>query len=329
MSDKKGWRNSISKPQTGKSLRGIRDGFGEGIVEVGKKNKKVVCLVADLGSSTRAEKFGAKYPSRYFQVGIAEQHMMSAAAGMAVVGKIPFINSFAVFSPGRNWDQLRVSVCYSNLNVKVHASHAGITVGEDGATHQALEDLAITRVLPNLSVIVPADATEAKQATLAITEHKGPVYLRTSRAKTTQVTKDEPFVIGKAKKMSYGKDVTIVACGVMVEQALFAAEELKKENISVEILNCASIKPFDEKALLQSVRKTGCIVTAEEHQIHGGLGSLVSEIITQSDTLVPIEMVGMKDCFGESGTAEQLLKKYEMDSDTIVKAVKKVLKRKS
>ncbi|MFW5872218.1 MAG: transketolase family protein, partial [bacterium] len=244
------------------------------------------------------------------------------------VGKIPFINSFAAFSPGRNWDQLRVSVCYSNLNVKVHASHAGITVGEDGATHQALEDIAITRVLPNLTVIVPADANEAKNATLAIAKHEGPVYLRTSRAKVPQITKKEPFVIGKAKKMSSGTDVTIVACGVMVNEALKAKEILDKKKISVEILNTASIKPFDEKALLTSIKKTGCIVTAEEHQIHGGLGSLVAEIITKNDTLVPIEMVGMQDCFGESGTADQLLAKYEMDSHAIVKAVKKVLKRK-
>jgi len=183
-------------------------------------------------------------------------------------------------------------------------------------------------VLPNLSVIVPADATEAKHATLAIAEHEGPVYLRTSRAKTTQITKDEPFFLGKAKKMSSGKDVTIVCCGVMVEQALLAKDVLEKQKISVEILNSASIKPFDEKALLQSVKKTGCIVTAEEHQIAGGLGSLVAETITQSNTLVPIEMVGMKDCFGESGTADQLLAKYEMDSNAIIKAVKKVLKRK-
>lgn len=308
-------------------MKGIRDGFGEGIVEAGKKNKKVVCLVADLGSSTRAQKFGEKFPNRYFQVGIAEQHMMSAAAGMAVIGKIPFINSFAAFSPGRNWDQLRVSVCYSNLNVKVHASHAGITVGEDGATHQALEDIAITRVLPNLTVIVPADAMEAKQATLALAEHIGPAYLRTSRAKTPQITKDEPFVIGKAKKMSTGKDVTIVACGVMVEQALIAKEELAKKKISVEILNTASIKPFDEKALLTSVKKTGCVVTAEEHQIHGGLGSLVAEILGKNNP-TPIEMVGMQDCFGESGTADQLLEKYGMTAKDIVKAVKKVLKRK-
>ena len=305
---------------------GIREGFGKGLLEAGKKNKNVVALVADLGSSTRADIFGKHFPLRYFQVGITEQHMMSAAAGMAVVGKIPFVNSFAAFSPGRNWDQLRVSVCYSNLNVKIHSSHAGITVGEDGATHQALEDIAITRVLPNIVVLVPCDSREAKNATIAAAQYNGPVYIRTSRSKVPLISADEPFSIGKIKILRKGLDVTIVACGVLVSQALLAAKELEQKGITAEVLNASTIKPFDKKTLLKSLRKTKCCVTAEEHQLAGGLGSLVAEI-TSKNFPVPIEMVGMKDSFGESGKDSELLIKYTMTSKDISKAVLKVCSR--
>lgn len=308
--------------------KAIRDGFGEGLLEAGKRNKKVVVLTADLTGSTKCDSFAKAFPNRFFQVGICEQNMMSAAAGMAVVGKIPFVNSFATFNPGRNWDQLRVSVCYSNLNVKVHGSHAGLTVGADGATHQALEDIAITRVLPNMTVVVPCDAMEAKNATIALSKLNGPAYIRTSRASVPIISKDEEFVIGKAKLLMRGQDVTIAACGVIVHEAMKASEVLKKEGVSCEVINCSTIKPLDVKSILRSVKKTGCLVSAEEHQISGGLGSTISELLVQK-YLVPQEFVGVKDTFGESGQPEELLSKYEIDSIAIVKAVRKVIRRKN
>jgi transketolase len=326
-------KSKVNKPVAKIAVveKAIRDGYGEGLLEIGK-NKDVFVLAADLASSTRAEWFAQKYPERFFQVGICEQNMMSAAAGMAAVGKVAYVNSFAVFNPGRNWDQLRVSVCYSNLNVKIHGSHGGITVGEDGATHQALEDIAITRVLPNLVVIVPCDSNEAKNAVIASYKHKGPVYIRTSRMKVPLIIKDnEKFEIGKAKIIKSGKSVTIIACGVMVHEAIKAAKLLKENKttskIDLEIINCPTIKPLDEKTILTSVKKTKCLVTAEEHQIAGGLGSAISELLSQKQP-TPIEMVGMKDSFGESGTPKELMAKYEMDANAIVKAVLKVIGRK-
>lgn len=310
------------------SEKAIRDGFGEGLLEVGS-DERVVALTADLATSTMCGSFMNAYPERFFQVGICEQNMMSAAAGMAAVGKIPFINSFAAFSPGRNWDQLRVSVCYSNLKVIVHGSHGGITVGEDGATHQAMEDIAITRVLPNLTVIIPCDSNEAKNAVIALKDHSGPAYIRTSRAKAWQISnEDTPFVIGKAKIMCEGNDATIVSCGIMLHESLLAKDILENEGINVEIINSPTIKPLDEKTIINSIKKTNCCVTAEEHQIIGGLGGAVSEA-SVSHYPVPIERVGMKDSFGESGKADDLIIKYNLNANAIVEAVHKVIARKN
>jgi len=308
-------------------LKAIRDGFGEGLLKAGR-NKKVVLLTADLLESTRGNLFAEKYPNRVFDVGIAEQNMMSMASGMAHLGKIPFVNSFAVFNPGRNWDQLRVSVCYSNANVKIHGSHAGLTVGPDGATHQALEDIAITRVLPNLVVIVPADAIEAKNAVIAISKYKGPVYIRTSREKVPIITKDEEFVIGKAKIIKKGTDVTVVACGVEVNEAIKAEKELQQRGISCEIINVPTIKPLDIKTILKSIKKTKALVIAEEHQKAGGLGSAISEKLF-GKIQIPFEHVAVNDSFGESGNAKELLKKYKLDFKAIKSSCIKVIKQKN
>ena len=307
--------------------KALRDGFGEGLMELGKENENVVALCADLTDSDRMADFRDTWPDRFVECGIQEQNMMGVASGMALVGKIPFVGSFAVFSPGRNWDQLRVSVCYSERNVKIYGGHAGITVGEDGATHQALEDIAITRVLPNMTVIVPADSNQMRQATVAAGSVNGPVYLRGGRPKKTQVTKNAPFVIGKALPMRSGRDVTIIACGIMVHEALLAAEELQKEKIDAEVICMHTIKPLDVHAIVDAAHLTGCIVTAEEHQVHGGLGSAVSEALAEHFP-VPLEIVGVKDMFGESGTGEALQDKYGLRATDIKAAVYRVLDRK-
>lgn len=305
-----------------------RNGYGDGLVALGKKNPNVVVLTGDLSESTRAEGFQKAYPDRFIECGVAEQNMMGVAAGLALAGKIPFVSSYAVFVPGRSWDQLRVSVCYSRANVKIAGAHAGISVGPDGATHQALEDIAITRVLPDLTVIVPCDYEEAKKCTIAVASHIGPVYFRFGRSATPVVTTPEtPFEIGRHLVLRKGTDVTIAACGSMVYEALVAAEELSKKKISAEVINCHTIKPFDEQTLITSLKKTRCCVTAEEHQITGGLFGAVSE--TTSRILpCPIEPVGMPNHFGESGEPNELLKKYGMKSNDIVQAVLKVMKRK-
>lgn len=305
-----------------------RDGYGKGLVKLGSKNKKVVALCCDLTESTRVEGFKKKFPKRYVEVGIGEQNMAGLAAGMAMNGKIPFISSYAVFSPGRNWDQIRVSVCYSNLNVKIQGAHAGISVGPDGATHQALEDIAITRVLPNMTVIVPADAAQGEKATIASAGIKGPVYLRFSRSKTPVITNSKtPFKVGRADTYKNGSDVVIIACGTMVYESLVAAENLKKEGVSAMVVNCHTIKPIDEASIVAAAKKTGAVVTAEEHQIHGGLGSAVAEVLGKRHP-TPMEIVGIQDTFGESGKPEELLKKYHCTHEDISKAVKKVLERK-
>ncbi len=304
-----------------------RNGYGEGLVEAGEKNKNVVVLCADLTESTRSLAFQEKFPERFVEVGVAEQNMAGLAVGMAYAGKIPFISSYAVFSPGRNWDQIRVNVCYNNANVKIAGAHAGISVGPDGATHQALEDIAITRVLPNMTVVVPCDYLETKKATLAVAESKGPLYLRFAREKTPVFTTTKtPFKIGRAEIFREGKDVSVVACGPLVHETLLAAEELKKE-ISVEVINSHTIKPLDKKTIVASVKKTGCVVTVEEHQITGGLGGAVAECLAENYP-VPMERVGMPDSFGESGEPQELLAKYGMTKDDIIKKIKKVLKRK-
>lgn len=307
----------------------IRDGFGKALLELGKTNEHVVALSADLTESLRVNWFSDRFPKRFIQTGICEQNMMGMAAGLAHAKKIPFVCSFAVFNPGRNWDQLRVSVCYTNENVKIIGGHAGLTVGEDGASHQALEDIAITRCLPNLVVLVPCDENQMYHATLAAARYKGPVYLRNSRYQPEQVThKSDTFTIGKIYELTKGKDVTVFACGILVQEALKAYELLKKEKISVQVINVPTIKPLDDKAIVDAVKKTKAVVTCEEHQIIGGLGSAISECLSKNHP-TPIEMVGIKDTFGESGPADELLDKYHLRAKDIVRAVKDVLKKKS
>lgn len=305
-----------------------RNGYGEGLVALGEKNPNVVVLTGDLVESTRALGFAEKFPERFIECGVAEQNMMGIAAGLALSGKIPFVSSYAVFVPGRCWDQLRVSVCYSKANVKVAGAHAGISVGPDGATHQALEDVASVRPLPNLVVVVPCDSIETKKATIALGEHKGPVYFRFTREKTPVITtEDTPFKIGKAEVFREGDDVTIVACGPLVYKSLVAAQELEKEGINAEVINNHTIKPIDKLTLASSAKKTGAVVTVEEHQINGGLGGAVAEVLVENYP-VPMERVGMPDTFGESGKPEELLEKYGMSVKKIKEAVRSVIKRK-
>lgn len=307
----------------------MRDGYGRGVVEAGKRDKNVVVLCADLTESTRSLWFAETFPERFIEVGVAEQNMAGLAAGMALsAGKIPFIASYAVFSPGRNWDQLRVSVCYSGANVKIMGAHAGISVGPDGATHQALEDIAITRVLPRMTVMAPCDWRETQKCVEAAARMPGSVYIRFGREKVPTITTDKtPFTIGKANVYREGSDVTIIACGQLVYEALIAAEKLSQEHIETEVIDMHTIKPLDTATVLRSMKKTGCVVTAEEHQVTGGLGSAVAEALMQRYP-VPQEMVGMPDCFGESGQPQELLEKYGMTADDITAAVRKVLKRK-
>jgi transketolase len=304
-----------------------RNGYGDGLVELGQNNPDVVVLSADLAESTRAKAFGDKYPERFFEVGVAEQNMMGVAAGLALAGKVPFISSYATFSPGRSWDQLRVSVCYSNANVKIAGSHAGLSVGPDGATHQALEDIAITRVLPNLAVVVPADYEEARKCTLAAASWLGPVYFRLGRSDTPAfTTRETPFTIGKALVLREGSDVSIVACGPLVYEALCAAEELAKKGIDAEVINCHTIKPLDRDTIITSAKKTGAVVTIEEHQAIGGLGSAVAEVLSQ-ELPTPLHILGMNDTFGESGKPQELLAKHGLDTSGITQAVQKFIGR--
>lgn len=306
----------------------IRDGYGKGLVELGKKNTDVVVLSGDLTESTRTHWFKEQFPKRFIELGVAEQNMMGIAAGLALSGKIPFVSSYAVFCPGRNWDQLRVSVCYNEAPVKIAGAHAGISVGPDGATHQALEDIAITRTLPNLTVIVPCDAIEAQKATIAAAPIKGPVYLRFGRAKTPVITTEQtPFKIGKAEIYREGTDVAIIACGIMVYEALVAAERLAKQGISAMVINCHTIKPIDKQTLIAAAKKTGAIITAEEHQIHGGLGSAVAEVVCQHAP-VPMRIIGVQDRFGESGEPQELLTSFGLTSKEIVAAATALVQKK-
>ncbi len=305
-----------------------RNGYGAALVELGEKNPDIVVLTGDLSESTRANEFQKKFPERFIECGVAEQNMMSVAAGLALAGKIPFVSSYGTFSPGRNWDQLRVSVCYGRANVKIAGAHTGISVGPDGATHQALEDIAITRVIPDLIVVVPCDAEETRKCTLAAAAYIGPVYFRFAREKTAVMTsKDTPFKIGKSYICKTGKHVTIAACGPLLHEALLAAEKLSKQGIEAEVINCHTLKPFDEKTLIESVKKTKCCVTVEEHQIIGGLHGVVCETLARNFP-VPVEAIGMLNTFGESGEPDELLTKYGMKAANIVKAVKKVIGRK-
>ena len=310
-----------------KSKGSTRVGFGLGILEAAKINNNIVALTADLKGSVCLEKFEKEFPNNFYEFGISEQNMMSAAAGMCLNNKIPFVTSFAVFNPGRNWDQLRVSICYSNHNVKILGSHAGLTTGPDGATHQALEDIAITRVLPNLTVIVPCDEEEARKASIESAKYVGPVYLRVSREKSLNITnKDSKFEIGKAIVLDEGKDVTIIACGLTVQFALEAKAKLLGDGIDAVVINLHTIKPLDEKTILEYAKKTKKIVTIEEHQKAGGMGSAVCEFLAENYP-IPIEIIGVEDSFGESGEGYELLKKYNISTEEIVKRVKKVMKR--
>lgn len=308
---------------------GTRDGYGQGLLELGEKNPEVVVLTADLAESTRVEEFGKKYPDRFVECGVAEQNMMGIAAGLALSGKIPYVSSYAVFSPGRSWDQLRVSVCYTEANVKVAGAHTGISVGPDGATHQALEDIAIVRVLPNIVVEVPCDAIEAKKTTLASAAHKGPFYFRFGRDKTPIITTEEtPFEVGKAEVLKDGDDATIVACGPLVYQSILAAKQLEEKGINVRVINNHTIKPIDSLTLAKAAKETGAVVTVEEHQVMAGLGSAVAEALAKVYP-VPMEFIGMQNTFGESGTPSELYEKYGMSVDAIYKAVENVIKRKT
>lgn len=304
-----------------------RSGFGDGLSELGEKNKNVVALCADLTGSLKMNDFADRWPERFIQCGIAEANMMGVAAGLAIGGKIPFTGTFANFSTGRVYDQIRQSIAYSDKNVKICASHAGLTLGEDGATHQILEDIGMMQMLPNMTVICPADYNQTKAATLAIAEMDGPVYLRFGRPKVPNFTPaNAEFKIGKADVLKEGKDLSIIATGHLVWKSLEAAAELEKAGIDAEVINIHTIKPLDEEAILKSVRKTGACVVAEEHQIIGGLGSRVAQVLA-SNAPSPIEFVGVKDVFGESGTPEQLLVKYGLSNEHIVEAAQKLISK--
>lgn len=305
-----------------------RSGFGAGLLEIGKQNAEVVALCADLTGSLKMDAFQKQFPERFFQVGIAEANMMGIAAGLAISGKIPYTGTFANFSTGRVYDQIRQSIAYSHKNVKICASHAGITLGEDGATHQILEDIGMMRMLPGMVVINPCDYNQTKAATIAIAEHYGPVYLRFGRPKVPIfIPENMPFQIGKALLLQEGTDVTIFATGHLVWKSLQALEILAQKGISAELINIHTIKPLDEEAILDSVSKTRCVVTAEEHQRFGGLGSAIAELLSQKMP-VPQEFVAVNDSFGESGTPDELMKKYGLDTTHVVQAVEKVLQRK-
>lgn len=307
----------------------IREGFGEEIVNLGRSNSNIVVTSGDLEDATRAEYFKKEFPERFFNLGITEQDVVGTAAGLSTQGYVAFATSFAVFLTNRAYDMIRMDVCYNNLNVKVVCSHGGVTVGEDGGSAQCLEDFAIMRVLPNMKVICPADYLEAKKATRAITETFGPFYMRTSRAAVPIITKPEdPFVIGKANILREGRDATIIACGVMVSESLSAADKLKAEGINVRVINMHTIKPIDLEVIVKASKETGAIVTAEEHQIAGGLGSAVAEVLGQHSPC-PLEIIGVKDSFGESGTPAQLLAHFGLKDVNIIEAVKNVIKRKT
>ena len=306
-----------------------RGGFGEGIHELAKENSEVVVLTADLAGSFKLGPFIKEFPDRFIEVGIAEANMISIAAGLTIGGKIPYTTTFANFSTGRVYDQIRQSVAYSDKNVKICASHAGLTLGEDGATHQILEDIGLMKMLPGMTVVVPCDFNQTKAATKAIAKYHGPVYLRFGRPKWPNFTKEDgsDFVIGKAQKLSDGKDITLFACGHLVWKAIEAGKILEATGVSVEVINIHTIKPLDVAAIVESIKKTGCAVTCEEHNIIGGLGDAIAQVAA-THCPIPIEYIGTQDTFGESGTPNQLLAKYGLDTPNIVEAAKKVLGRK-
>lgn len=318
-------------------MKPTRDGYGEGLLILGEENPNVVVLSADLTESTRAEGFAKKFPERFFEIGVAEQNMATIAAGLGISGKIPFISSYAVFSPGRNYEQIRTTIAYNDSNVKIAGAHAGISVGPDGATHQATEDMAIMRVIPNMKVMCPCDLIETRKATIAAGKMWGPVYIRFGRENSPIMTTNEtPFIPGKAQLLWYPTqekkikkpDVLIIGCGMLLYNALIAAKELEKEDIGVSVMNVHTIKPLDEDSVLNHAGHAGAVVTVEEHQIAGGLGSTVAELFAKK-LPVPMEFIGMQDTFGESGKPGELIEKYGMGVKDIKEAVKKVLKRKN
>lgn len=307
----------------------IRQGFGEGLLEAGKKNNSVVALCADLTDSVKMSAFKEAFPERFFEVGITEQNMSGVASGMAAMGKIPFMASYAMFSPGRNWEQIRTTICYNDVNVKIVGAHAGVSVGPDGGTHQAIEDIALMRILPRMTVVVPCDAIEAKKATIAIAETNGAAYIRLGREKTAVVTDETtPFEIGKAYMIfdsgvkESAKKIGIIACGTLVYQAMLAAQKLDEEGYEVAVLNLHTIKPLDGESVLLFAKRFGKLVTAEEHQVAGGMGSAVAEFLAEHFP-VPIKFIGVHDQFGQSGTQEELFKHYELTADDILSAIKK------
>lgn len=305
----------------------IRAGFGRGLVTAAQNNPSIVALCADLTASTKMDAFAKAFPDRFVEIGIAEQNLVTVAAGMALTGKVPFVSSYAAFSPGRNWEQIRTTVCLNETNVKIIGSHAGISVGPDGATHQMLEDIAIMRVLPNMTVVVPCDSVEAEKATIAIAGQAGGAYMRLAREKSPVITTAEtPFHLGKVQVLREGDDVTIVACGLLVYQALLAAEKLAAQGIEAEVINCAVIKPLDSIGILASVRKTGRVVTCEEGQIAGGMGSAIAELLSEQ-LPTPMRRVGLRDHFGESGKPEELAEKFGLNAANIVKNVQELIKK--
>ena len=316
------------KKYTNTGNKDTRSGFGAGLTELGQKNEKVVALCADLIGSLKMDDFKKNHPERFFQIGIAEANMIGIAAGLTIGGKIPFTGTFANFSTGRVYDQIRQSVAYSDKNVKICASHAGLTLGEDGATHQILEDIGLMKMLPGMTVINTCDYNQTKAATLAIADHHGPVYLRFGRPSVANFTPENgEFVIGKAVMLNEGTDVTIIATGHLVWEALLAAEKLEEKGISAEVINIHTIKPLDEEAILKSIAKTGCVVTAEEHNILGGLGESVARTLSLNNP-VPQEFVAVQDSFGESGTPAQLMEKYQLNLEAIIAKAEKVINRK-
>lgn len=315
-------QNIFDKP----AMEGTRDGFGKQIMELAEKDPKIICLSGDLNDSTRLDWLREKHPEKFIQAGIAEQNMVGMAAGLSLAGFTPYAATFGAFM-FRAADHIRVSVAFNNLNVKLVATHCGVTTGEDGGNAQVLEDIAFFRALPNFKVIVPCDSMEARKATIAANNVRGPVYLRLGREKTpVMTTLETPFEIGRAQLFRDGEDVAIIACGVEVYEALLAARELEKKKISARVINCPSTKPLDEKTILQAAKECGGVVTAEEHQVHGGLGGAVSETLAQKEP-VPMEFVGVKDAFGESGQGNELLKKYGLSSSHIAKAAEKAVSR--
>lgn len=301
-----------------------RDAYGEALVEIGQKNKDIVVLDADLAGSTRTAKFGKKFPQRFFDFGVAEQNMMGAAGGLASCGKIPFVSTFAIFGSGRAWDQVRNTICYNKLNVKVVVTHAGITVGPDGSSHQAIEDIGLMRAIPNMTIVVPCDAPETKKAIYAAAEYRGPVYVRLGRSKVATVTKKDGFKIGQARILREGKDVSIIACGIMVKQALDAAEALEAEGVSARVVNMHTIRPLDKKTIIECAKLTKGIVSCEEHLLSGGLGSAIAAVLAENIP-TPMAMIGIRDRFGQSGAPDELIKEYHLTSEDIVQACRKLL----